>query len=194
MNENLFVHRITSFELSFLTPLMGKKNLFSENLLMEPAIIMTFQALIEIRESCAHFLQSLQDILTVGYNFDGIAKIFQKRVTSMGSFSRLIEKNPEALHCLKKYNNHIAVYLAEAPLAEECVTIESVLLSPFGHYGTYLSTFEKLLSFVTSNVVSNFVSAVRESLLTQTQAIDALIKEQENRFKLLELQLKCTFF
>lgn len=189
--ESQFVSKLTIFRDLVINPLYLRDSQSKRNILADPPLAVCFNLVLEILDSCTHFLTSLR---STSSGFD-MAKTYKEFAPSLLLFGSLSTERPQAILSIKACGYYIKDFLKENNVPEDIHIEECLLQLPQDHYNKYCENFKEFV-WLTSEDRPEYPAMILafDEFEKQSSIVDLKLKEEFDSCELIVLQEKCKFF
>jgi hypothetical protein len=189
--EQTFVDNLQIFSDAIYAPLCVRDDAFKRSFLSNPSLGLCISILADQMKSiCSDFLSSLAEILKSG-DYTRLADAYSQFAPSVHLFGQYISENSNALSALRSFGKPLQDFLNAHPFPNG-ITIERVFLLPIEHYSAYYPDFKKFVLLTpTTDACHSMLTEALELLESYSAEVDAKLKVEEERMKLLAIQSKC---
>lgn len=178
-----FVAAIRSFLENIVAPLALKDTQFKRSFLGDSSVAVSFNLLQEMFNACSNFDISLSRAKSI----IEIANAFTQFAPSLQIFAQYTSENTKLLNTVGLHGRQLQQFIATGDV------LESTLLQPLQFFATYRKMFQEYVWLTPDNNATdmNALTTALDLIISQTDYVDAKLKEEAQSLQLLSLQQKC---
>lgn len=180
-----FIAGLRSFIDNVVAPLSLKDTAFKRSFLGDSAVAVSFNLLQEMLNACSNFDLTLRG--SKG-NIE-VANAFSQFAPSLQIFAQYTSENTRLLNAVATNAKALDQFVATGD------HIEGTLLSPLQFFPAYKTQFQEYVWLTpddSSNKEGEALFSALDLIISQTDYVDAKLKEEAQSLQLLNLQTKCT--
>ena len=182
--EHDFVTMLQEFIQSVVNPLNLRDTSFKRTFLGDSAVAVSFSLLQDLYKACFNF----ETVLKMSQSDLELANAYIQFAPSLQVFAQYASENAKLLNAVKSNTRQLN------DVVPESIDIAGTLIQPMQHCSLYKGLFQEYI-WLTPKESPDFPSleTALDQIITQTNYLDAKMKEEEESWKLLNLQSKCKF-
>lgn len=179
--ENEFVTMLSEFVQIVITPFNLRDTPFKRSFLGDSSVAVSFSLLQELYKACFNF----ESVLKNSRSDLEIANAYIQFAPSLQIFAQYASENAKLLNAIKSCRQ-----LGE--VVPESFNIIQTLIQPMQHCSLYKQLFQEYI-WLTPKTSADMASleVALDLIIAQTNVVDARMKEEEEAWKLLNLQAQC---
>ncbi len=179
--ENEFVTTLSEFVQQVINPFNLRDTPFKRSFLGDSSVAVSFSLLQELYKACYNF----ESVMKTSRSDLELANAYIQFAPSLQIFAQYASENAKLLNAIKSCRQ-----LSE--VVPESVDIIQTLIQPMQHCSLYKSLFQEYI-WLTPKTNSDIASleVALDLIVAQTNVVDARMKEEEEAWKLLNLQAQC---
>ena len=180
--EHEFIGMLQNFIQDVITPINLRDTPFKRSFLNDSSVAVSFSLLQDLYKACYNF----DSIMKTAKSEIEIANAYIQFAPSLQIYAQYAPENAKLLNTIKGNSKQLSEIIPDR------IDIVPILLQPMEHCSMYKALFQEYVWL--SNPASPDYSALQtalEMIISQTLSVEEKIKEEEESWKLLNLQQQC---
>lgn len=182
LTEKEFVNMLGEFVQTVITPFNLRDTPFKRSFMGDSSVAVSFSLLQELYKACFNF----ENVLKASKSDIELANAYIQFAPSLLIFAQYASENAKLLNAIKSCRQ-----LSE--VVPESFNIIQTLIHPMQHSTLYKSLFQEYIWLTArTNPDMSSLEVALDMIIAQSNVVDARMKEEEESWKLLNLQAQCT--
>jgi hypothetical protein len=182
--ETEFTNLLADFVKEVITPMNLRDTPFKRQFLSDSAVAVSFNLLQDLYKACHNF----ESILKISNTDIEVSNAYIQFSASLQIFAQYASENAKLLNTIKTNIRQLS------EIVPERINMGQILVLPMEHVVVYKSLFQEYIWLTPANSPDfAALEAALTMITTQTQEVEAKIKEEEESWKLLNLQNQCKY-